>query len=325
MTFPAGVTSWKALRIGGSISCGIGNTDWVYCWGSGLYGDTGQWGYGTWPAGVGNNSSAGSLTPVAVTSPGGGVTSFSQIAVGISAACAIANDNKVYCWGANERGSIGNSTSTGVGSAPALRPTLVTMPAGVTSFSKIVSGQDYFCALSNTNRAYCWGQNYFGQVGDGSGGGAYSGVWDEYVNRPSLMQLPVSSATSVVDISASRWGACITGNDYKRYCTGDNFMGQIGDGNMWVNVAIKVPTAHARGDTIVAMDDGGVGAFRSTYYIDNLNQLWTGGLNQYGEMGNGTTNGTNPNATFYKVPYPPGITKWNRVMGGGEAVCAQGS
>jgi len=92
-------------------------------------------------------------TPTSVTMPGG--VTFTALAKYNSQYtgflfCAIGNNGRVYCWGA--AGSVGDNTST-----QRCVPTGVTMPIGVTSFSKVAVGDGTACAISDTNRVYCWG------------------------------------------------------------------------------------------------------------------------------------------------------------------------
>jgi alpha-tubulin suppressor-like RCC1 family protein len=45
------------------------------------------------------------------------------------------------------------------------RPTLV---AGGLRFLEVYAGGAHSCGITTTNRAYCWGSNSFGQLGDGT-------------------------------------------------------------------------------------------------------------------------------------------------------------
>ncbi len=147
----------KAISVGGYTSCAIASDDNVYCWGTG--------GNGT----LGNNSSANSSVPVAVTtgSPGAlaGKT-VKSIAVGSNGACVIASDNLPYCWGLNSRKQLGNGTSV----TNSLVPVAVTT-SGVLSgktVTSIAAGSSHFCVIGSDKLLYCWGRGDFGQIGDGS-------------------------------------------------------------------------------------------------------------------------------------------------------------
>ena len=87
---------------------------------------------------------------------------FTRITTGFQHTCALTSTGAAYCWGANDRGQLGTGTTTN-----SSLPIAVTMPAGVT-FASITTGEIHTCALSTTGSAYCWGYNYWGQLGDGS-------------------------------------------------------------------------------------------------------------------------------------------------------------
>ena len=88
--------------------------------------------------------------------------SFSQITIGYGHTCALTNEGKAYCWGWNGQGQLGNNSTTN-----SRIPVAVQMPAGV-SFQSITAGSDYTCALTNEGKAYCWGNNEYGQLGNNS-------------------------------------------------------------------------------------------------------------------------------------------------------------
>ena len=88
--------------------------------------------------------------------------SFSQITIGYGHTCALTNEGKAYCWGWNNKGQLGNNSTTSSST-----PVAVQMPAGV-SFKSIAAGYYHTCALTNEGKAYCWGLNEYGQLGNNS-------------------------------------------------------------------------------------------------------------------------------------------------------------
>ena len=88
--------------------------------------------------------------------------SFSQITAGYDHTCAITSEGKAYCWGLNNQGQLGNNSTTN-----SRIPVAVQMPAGV-SFQSITAGSDYTCAITSEGKAYCWGNNEYGQLGNNS-------------------------------------------------------------------------------------------------------------------------------------------------------------
>jgi len=77
----------------------------------------------------------------------------------------ITASGEVYCWGGNSEGQLGDGTF----GARKFRLTPHPVRGGL-RFARIaglnVSG--HTCAVTPGNRAYCWGNNAYGQVGDGT-------------------------------------------------------------------------------------------------------------------------------------------------------------
>ena len=93
----------SARQIGsgeGSRACAISLSNRAYCWGSGSSGA------------LGNNSTTNSSIPVAVNATGvlAGKT-IKQISAGSLYTCAIASDDKAYCWGIGTSGQLGNNSA----------------------------------------------------------------------------------------------------------------------------------------------------------------------------------------------------------------------
>jgi len=108
----------------------------VYCWGS--------------VAGVNQNQT----TPFAYAS----APTFTSLSVGGTHACALTADGTAYCWGGNNAGQVGDSTTT-VRAAP-------TKVAGGFKFVSISAGDIHTCGRLVDNSVLCWGLNRFGELGD---------------------------------------------------------------------------------------------------------------------------------------------------------------
>jgi alpha-tubulin suppressor-like RCC1 family protein len=149
----------------------------------------------------GNGTTTNSNVPTPVTMPSG--VKFVSIAVGDSHVCALGDNGRGYCWGANSFGGIGDGTTT-----TRTTPVLVTLPSGVTSFKSITAGRNSTCALGNNDQAYCWGYNAAGQLGDGT-----------TTNRstPKIVTLP-SGVTSWKSVIAGPYSTgCGIGNNDRAY------------------------------------------------------------------------------------------------------------
>ena len=79
--------------------------------------------------------------------------------------CAIASDNKAYCWGNGSGGRLGNS-STASSSVPVAVNTTGVL-AGKT-IKQISASNLHTCAIASDDKAYCWGYNNEAQLGNNS-------------------------------------------------------------------------------------------------------------------------------------------------------------
>jgi alpha-tubulin suppressor-like RCC1 family protein len=138
------------VQIGGGSghTCGLVPARGTFCWGYNAHGELG--------AGTAGDQQ---LSPVRVNT----TERFSALSQGrASHLCGIdAGDAKVRCWGYNEFGQIGNSSTN-----DALTPSIT----GTLTARAVVAGYNHSCAVDTSNRIFCWGYNYEGQVGTGTVG-----------------------------------------------------------------------------------------------------------------------------------------------------------
>ncbi|MCM2348460.1 MAG: hypothetical protein NDI69_00475 [Bacteriovoracaceae bacterium] len=93
-----------------------------------------------------------------------------KLACGSYHVCAILDNKKVKCWGANGSGQLGYGSTNNVGpSASQMGDNLayVNLGTGRTAID-LVSGANHTCAVLDNNDIKCWGSNSFGQLGQGS-------------------------------------------------------------------------------------------------------------------------------------------------------------
>jgi len=154
-----GGLTFAAVSTGAYHSCGLTKNGAAYCWGDN---DDGA---------LGDGSTASSSTPVAVS---GGYT-FTAVSAGLFNACGIATSGALYCWGYNGAGELGIGPTTGpevcYPDMPDYSEPCSTVPVAVSNGLKfaVVSVADYYtCGMTTGGAAYCWGANYYGQLGTGT-------------------------------------------------------------------------------------------------------------------------------------------------------------
>lgn len=154
----SGHLSFITLSVGGTTACGLVEGGAAYCWGNGTLGQLGD---GT----SGPGSHAVAPSPVA-----GGVR-FQKLSVGATHACGLALDARVYCWGNNFRGYLGNADPE-LELSP--RPVAV---AGDHRFSSLAAGWYHTCGIDTEGDVWCWGSGSEGQLGrHASYGDAYAPI-----------------------------------------------------------------------------------------------------------------------------------------------------
>ena len=188
-------------------SCAIVLNDKAYCWGSN---NNGQ---------LGNGSTTSSRVPVAVNMSGvlAGKT-IKQISVGEYHTCAVASDDKAYCWGSNNNGQLGNGST-----ANSRVPVAVNMSgvlAGKT-IKQISAGGDHSCVIASDDKLYCWGFNSNGELGNNS---SVSSSVPVAVNTDGVLAGKV-----IKQMSAGFSNTCAVDSGYGIYCWGYNSNGQLGN------------------------------------------------------------------------------------------------
>ena len=237
----------------GYFSCAIAGNG-PYCWGNN---NVGQLGTGsTTPA-----QSAVPL-PVAISNP----TSVTSISAGDTFACAL-KDGAVYCWGTNNGGQLGLGTID-----YQAHPTPTLIPGLSSGVTEIAAGNSHACAIQN-GVVKCWGQNGFGQIGNGGG-------------------LTATSPTTVVNIqpgdlprniTAGYFHTCaVKGSTGALYCWGNGTQGELGNGG---TVSSNVPVAVSSMQTGVSTVSAG---YAHTCAVKN-GSAYCWGKNNVGQLGIGTT------------------------------------
>lgn len=85
-----------------------------------------------------------------------------QLTLGSGFACAIVSSRSVKCWGRGTYGTLGNGVF-----ADSATPVDVWLPTGV-EIRQISAKYNHVCALDTLGNIWCWGDNSFGQLGDGT-------------------------------------------------------------------------------------------------------------------------------------------------------------
>ena len=189
-----------------------------------------------------------------------GMTDAIMVAAGGEHSLALKKDGTVFGWGDNGEGQLGDGTTTN-------RYTPVQV-SGIENITAITAGGDnyYSIALKNDGTVWVWGDNYYGQLGDGS-------TTDRH--------LPVKSNISdVIAISAGGSHTLALKSDGGVWSWGYNSNGQLGDDT----TTSKSTPVQVRLSDIVAIS----AASRHSLALKSDGSVWSWGYNSNGQLGDGT-------------------------------------
>jgi hypothetical protein len=333
---PGIVVSWQVTAGGGTVNAPSSTSD-----GAGLTGV--RWTLG---ADAGPDSLVATAPGIAPTTFAA-TTALPVIAIDASVwgggqahTCAVTNDNRGYCWGANWAGQLGDGTTNA-----SLVPQAV---VGGLAFQTIAVGSSHTCALTTAGDVYCWGANVYGERGDGTppsgnpsniavapvrvvGGLTWTAVttdleytcglattgqaycwgrWRQGAGGNST-PLPVDTNLTFTTLHAGQGHACGLTAAGEAYCWGNDYYGQIGDSggpsSPFANAATRVRTSLTF--TAIAPSEDHTCAIATT----GTGYCW--GKNDIGQLGDSTlTNNLAPSRVA-------GGFTWTRLAGGAQHTC----
>jgi|GEM_PF-2766816 len=160
-----------------------------------------------------------------------------ELAVGQLHACARTSDNRLYCWGQNDRGQLGVNPSTTPSSAT---PVEVDWPGALSvPVNHVAAGSKHTCARETTGQVWCWGDNVSGQLGNGA-------TSQFPVGEP--VQVGSALGLTTAHLVAGSAHTCAKKVDTSLWCWGGNTMGQLLSGTLSPSL---VPAASTLGSEVV--------------------------------------------------------------------------
>lgn len=259
---------------------------------------------------LGNGTTTNSSTPVQVS----GLTNVIAVAAGGYHSFALKSDGTVWAWGDNASYQLGDGTNT-----VSLIPVQVILDEDFNDFNNIqaiAAGSYHSLALKNDGTVWCWGDNWYGQIGHGCT--AYGIYHSLPAKAGGLTSEPL---TSIVAIGAGSWHSLAVKNDGTAWAWGNNQTCELGDGGFnYPAIDLPVQVINITGVTSIAggwdnsaavQSDGNVWEWGQgicdpvQVSISNVTQIacgnyhklalkndgtvWTWGNNGCGQLGDGTT------------------------------------
>ena len=204
------------VQIGGGADspCALTVEGGVLCWGDGRLGQ------------LGNNSNTSKDHPVDVVASGTDTTALRGI-VHISQSssslhtCGVTSEGEVVCWGRGTRGQLGDG-NTANKNHPVAVVTSDTDTTPLGSIVQVAMGTAHTCALTDQGGVKCWGNGFYGRLGNKSNTNTSYPV--DVVNENS------TPLTGVVQIASGANHTCALLMGGGVVCWGYGTNGQLGNG-----------------------------------------------------------------------------------------------
>ena len=312
-------TTPETLSSGGEHGCRLPGDGSLVCWGRDQYGQLGD----------------GRVGPdVTAPQPVLGGKKWRSVSAGGASTCGIKNSGKLFCWGVNHRGQVGDGTTK-----VRAKPVVV---AKDTKWKSVNASWFNTCAITSQSKLYCWGDNAAGQLGpvaakqkakpyklpggkwdtvsvgsrfvcgtktDGSlwcwggnlfgqlGIGSFAGK-----NKPTR----VGTSSTWDEVSTSWSHACALASTGQVYCFGRNTYGALGNGNVTTTGIPQLVLGGHKAVDITTFEGG-------SCLLDDKGQVWCWGNNAYGLIGDGSAP--------YTTEPAAGPTGMSQIEGGWRHVC----
>ena len=205
---------------------------------------------------LGNGVASSRRTPGSVSVP----ATMVAIAAGRQHAYALDDTGRIWAWGDNSRGAVGDGTNTD-------RQTPVRL--ALTNVVQVEAGHYHGIALRADGTVWTWGFGNLGQLGLGTTG-----------NRNSPVQVP--GLSGIAAVAAGRDMSYAVRSNGTMMAWGNNSFGEVGDGTTTrrtspvavVGLTNVVEVAGGRDHALVVRSNG---------------SMWAWGANERGQVGNGST------------------------------------
>ncbi len=274
-----GIGNATEVSAGGRTTCALLSSGRIECFGTNLEGELGDG------------------TPVSFDTPLEtlGLSDAKELDTGEFQTCALLSGGHIDCWGRNRYGQIGDATVGETQDTPV-------EVQGIGNATQISVGGEHTCALLSSGHVECWGQDEYGQLGNGA-----------TTREPQDTPVEVHGISSAIQISAGDRHTCALLSGGHIDCWGDDAEDQLGDDSQEFHAEQNTPV-EVKGISKATQVSAGrryTCAVLSTGHVD----CW--GFNELGQVGNGKSGGSVKEATEVK-----GLSKALEVSAGGWHTCA---
>jgi alpha-tubulin suppressor-like RCC1 family protein len=202
-----------SISIGGDHSSAISSNGRVLTWGGNSSGQ------------LGDNTITNKSVPTEITSRFGLSTGDKIVSISLGGwhSSALSSNGRVFTWGNNKFGQMGDNTTTNKSV-----PTEITSRFGLSNGDKIVSislHDFHSSAVSSNGRVFTWGWNNFGQMGDNT-------TTNKSVPTEITSRFGLSTADKIVSISLGEFHSSALSSNGRVFTWGLNSSSELGDGTI---------------------------------------------------------------------------------------------
>jgi alpha-tubulin suppressor-like RCC1 family protein len=274
-----GLSGVVDIAAGGEHGIALKSDGTVWAWGTNDFGELGT------NTTCSPSPCSGSTVPVEVHGVGnsGFLGNITAVAAGAHHGVALDRGGNVYVWGDN------NSFEDGTGTSCAPAPCGDKVPVQTPGLSNVVSISALFyftVAVRGDNTAWCWGDNPWGQCGNGTGGGGAG-----FQSTPAqVLTAAATPLTNVVQASAGGGFAVFVTSSGSVYAAGHNNSGQIGqNNNTTANYLFATRVLGTGGAGFLSGIVKAAGGLNHVVVLTGSGGVMTWGLNSNGQLGDNST------------------------------------
>lgn len=242
----------SSVTIGWGHGCAVFENGTVRCWGDGSTGALGD-----------DTMDDQPRPPVLVE----GIDDATDVVAGHHFSCALHADQTVSCWGANDRGQLGDASFID-------SPVPATV-SGLDDAVALAAGESNACAVRAGGTVVCWGSNEEGQLG----GGSSETAENEPIEVQFFALVDVVPLDNAVDVDCQGEHCCALRDDATAACWGRNDLGMLSGGSSADSHDVAIAVARQTNPLRLLNDvaDLGVGFVYSCFSRTD-GSVWCGGL-----------------------------------------------
>jgi alpha-tubulin suppressor-like RCC1 family protein len=319
-------TNWQSVAAGFSHTMALRTDGTLWAWGESSEGQLGD----------------GTTTTRGIPAQVGTAHNWESVSVGGFQTVAARADGTLWAWGRNTSGEVGSAALV-----TAIRPSPQQIGAAG-MWQSMSASTSYTLAVRTNGTLWAWGQNFDGQLGDGTTtqryvptqigtastwksvaastqhsvalrtngtlwawGSNFNGQLGDGTTTDHLAPVQIGTATNWQSIAAGPGYTMAIRTDGTLWAWGSNSSGELGDGT---TVNRSAPVQIGTATNWVAIATGG----KHTVAVRTDGTLWTWGDNRYGQLGNGSYAPSSPS-----VPVQIGTaTNWQSIAAGSDYTVA---